>query len=314
MALSIPSTLKATQLKALAFKCGISISGTKAVLTRRLQDDISSTPKQSPKPTRILSIDMGIRNLAYCILDVPAARSKSRPPTIIAWHRLAVSSAPSITTPSLQKAEKECFSPATLSAAAYTLLRQSLLPHAPTTILIERQRFRSMGSPHILEWTIRVNMFESMLYAILHTLRSEGLWTGDVREIAPGKVGPFWIADEEGEGMVKKRKGKDAKSRNKGLKIDLVRTWLRDGDMVGLGNEEVADMAKKYMEKWDRKTGRQAKGKVVADVDTQLVDVKEEMGKLDDLADCLLQGMAWVRWQENRRYVLKKGVEKLLEE
>jgi cruciform cutting endonuclease 1 len=37
------------------------------------------------------------------------------------------------------------------------------------------------------------------------------------------------------------------------------------------------------------------------------------MGKLDDLADCLLQGLAWVQWEENKRLLLKKGVEVLLE-
>ena len=39
--------------------------------------------------------------------------------------------------------------------------------------------------------------------------------------------------------------------------------------------------------------------------------VPAEMGKLDDLADCLLQGMAWIRWEENRRGVLEGGLEAL---
>ena len=36
-----------------------------------------------------------------------------------------------------------------------------------------------------------------------------------------------------------------------------------------------------------------------------------EIGKLDDLADCLLQGMAWVQWERNRRLVMEKGVQAL---
>jgi cruciform cutting endonuclease 1 len=37
------------------------------------------------------------------------------------------------------------------------------------------------------------------------------------------------------------------------------------------------------------------------------------MGKLDDLADCLLQGMAWIEWEENKRKALEHGVQALLD-
>lgn len=39
--------------------------------------------------------------------------------------------------------------------------------------------------------------------------------------------------------------------------------------------------------------------------------VEAGIGKLDDLADCLLQGVAWVKWQENRRVLVDGGVEAL---
>ncbi|KAJ5051441.1 uncharacterized protein L3040_001219 [Drepanopeziza brunnea f. sp. 'multigermtubi'] len=358
MAFSLPNTLKLAQLKQLAFKCGISTSGTKPILTRRLLDDLALLqPLQQPakagkqlwmghkgERTRILSIDMGIRNLAYCMLDVPP-RGRGLP-CIHAWHRLAVSSAP-VPSPdaaaldadaalaTAAAAAKEAFDPATLSAAAYALLRHRLLPLDPTHILIERQRFRSMGSKHILEWTIRVNMFESILYAVLCTLREEGVWRGEVRSIAPGKVGPFWIGEEgaeaeaeagdedgvrpdsgvelemkkgeeRGKSKKKIRRSQNAKIKNKGLKIDLVRSWLEGGDVVGLGNEQVESVARAYREKWDRAPGarRGPRGREREG---------EKMGKLDDLADCLLQGMAWVQWEENKRALVKNGVEALLE-
>jgi cruciform cutting endonuclease 1 len=308
MALTLPSTLKLAQLKQLAFKCGISISGTKPILTHRLHDEISLTPRQRPSPLRILSIDMGIRNLAYCILDVPKA-SKTVP-SIRAWHRLAVSTAPGIpeTQPdgAVPVAVKESFNPATLSAAAYTLLREKLLLEEPTHVLIERQRFRSMGSRNILEWTVRVNMFESILYAVLGTLKGEGVWNGEVQAIAPGKVGPFWVGEEMGDTVEsrKVRKSQSAKVRNKGAKTDLVRSWLEGGEMVALGNEDVEGVARRYMEKWDRRPGGRRKGGV---------EGEEKMGKLDDLADSLLQGMAWIQWEENKRVALRYGVEALIE-
>jgi cruciform cutting endonuclease 1 len=308
MALTLPQTLKLTQLKQLAFKCGVSTSGTKPILTRRLHDEITLTPRQRPSSLRILSIDMGIRNLAYCILDVPESPKKL--PSIRAWHRLAVSTV--LETPEAQPegillpVVKESFNPATLSSAAYTLLRKKLLPEEPTHILIERQRFRSMGSRNILEWTVRVNMFESILYAVLCTLKGEGVWKGEVQAITPGKVGPFWVDEEKGDGggSRKVRKSQSAKIRNKGAKIDLVRSWLEGGEMVALGDKGVEGVARRYMEKWDRSPGGRRKGGV---------EGEEKMGKLDDLADSLLQGMAWIQWEENKRTAVQSGVEALLE-
>lgn len=253
---------------------------------------------------------MGIRNLAYCILDAPKTSSKKFP-LIRAWHRLAVSTAPEV-LPAKPDEDvaippvKEVFNPATLSAAAYTLLRKQLLVEDPTHVLIERQRFRTMGSRNILEWTVRVNMFESILYAVLCTLKGEGVWNGEVHAIAPGKVGPFWVGEEKGDevGSKKERKSKSAKIRNKGAKIDLVRSWLEAEDMVELGNESVESVARRYREKWNRIPGGQRKVEGEAG---------EKMGKLDDLADSLLQGMAWIQWEENKRTALKHGIEVLLE-
>ena len=314
MALKIPSTLRLIDLKLLASKCGLNSSGTKPIISARLSE-ICAVSLKPARRTRILSIDMGIRNLAYCILDVPHKETtKEEPgtgkvekvelPSIHEWSRLAVSSAPTSEDENVPII-KEAFDPATLSRAAYTLLRERLLLANPTHILIERQRFRSMGSKHILEWTIRVNMFESILYAVLYTLKAEGVWSGEVVAVTPGKVGPFWIGDDEGgEGHRKERKAKSAKTKNKGQKIDLVRRWLESGDVVGLGNEGSMEMARQYVKKWDTAPGRK-KG-----VKEKTKD--EEMGKLDDLADCLLQGMAWVSWEENKRSALRDGLEALL--
>src|ERR1700710_2773753 len=141
MALPIPKALRLVDLRLLAQKCGLQTSGTKPVLTQRIQDALASAPKLRPN-TRILSIDMGIRNLAYCTLDVPTGprllHAPSRiQPSLHAWQRLSVSSAP-------MEGESESFSPATLSVLAYALLRHRLLQEKPSYILIERQRFRSM--------------------------------------------------------------------------------------------------------------------------------------------------------------------------
>ena len=276
---------------------------------------------------------MGIRNLAYCILDVAPLESPKRledrgngherkdgKPVLQSWHRLAVSSKPKVVDEDVSSV-KESFDPKTMSGVAYSLLRHRLLAMNPDIILIERQRFRSMGSKHILEWTIRVNMFESIIYATLHTLKAEGLWKGAVIPILPGKVGTFWIGDENEfakeeekkgkEGTKKVRTSKNAKVRNKGAKIDLVKEWCESGEVVSWENGQVEDMVGRYIEKWDAKPGRtKMKGDSVKD-DGDSADEKK-MGKLDDLADCLLQGVAWLEWEKNKRLISEKGYEALL--
>lgn len=234
MALKLPPLklppLKLSQLKSLAFQCGISSSGTKAVLTSRLIDEIKPADGANVKK-RILSIDMGIRNLAYCVLEQSAR--VATPPSIIAWKRIAVSSKPVQDLEGLTPAPKEIFEPAVFAGLTYRLLRHSLLLLNPTHILIERQRFRSMGSSQILEWTVRVNMFENMLHAVLHTLAEEGVWKGVVQAITPGKVGPYWVGTGKEEGQLKKKRTSHSiKARNKGAKIDLVQSWLSNGEMV----------------------------------------------------------------------------------
>lgn len=315
------------ELKEIAFKCGLLVSGTKAILAQRLQDEVPLTSdlirgpspdgvlRRDPRPhMKIVSIDMGIRNLAYCVLDVPAGHGI---PKLVDWKRLAVSSAPIVQVQEegvdVKGVEKESFEPNVLAAAAYTLMRQKLLFHNPTHILIERQRFRSMGSPRILEWTVRVNTLESIFYGVLHTLKQEGLWNGEVVPIAPGKVGPFWIKSKnlvprrsERTGAVtdavtiekfwKKRNSNLAKIQNKGAKIDLVRNWLTSEEAFELASDDVRELKAAYLEKWERKPGS-PKGKRLSN---NVVAVEEKIGKLDDLADCLLQGMAFVTWEENK--------------
>ncbi|KAG9245476.1 mitochondrial putative cruciform cutting endonuclease 1 [Calycina marina] len=327
MPLTRYTTLRLSDLKLLAHKCGTASSGTKRVLIQRLHDEIAHAASSSAAHKRVLSIDMGIRNLAYCILDIPAhsglaketfAKDKEYVPRILAWERLAVSTKPE--TAEDGKRLKEAFDPATLSTIAYELLRESLLKENPTHVLIERQRFRSMGGSHVLEWTLRVNMFESILHAVLRTLKGEGGWKGEVVSVAPGRVGPFWLSAlddtktskrkavdieiEVGTGLKKTRKSISAKVQNKGIKIDLVRRWLEAGDIVALGNEGVEKTGKQYIDKWDRGVGRVLGSRNGDKVDT---------GKLDDLADCLLQGMAWIKWEHNKRLAMRDGVEQFLD-
>ncbi|KAL8930189.1 MAG: hypothetical protein Q9208_000806 [Pyrenodesmia sp. 3 TL-2023] len=296
-------TCKLKQLGAIARATGVNSSGTKPVLITNIQDALTSkqTATSTPTPRRnhdyhILSIDMGIRNLAYCHLSLPSTwlsavkSKKTNPGNIIPeikhWARIDVSKSTNynnIDSDEQTKATqiKESFDPSTYASHAHHLLTHTLLPLAPTHILIERQRFRSMGGSSVQEWTLRVNMFEAMLYATLHTLRQAGKWEGEVLPVEPNKVSRFWIGGEE------RGRGKGEKTKKR--KMAMAR------ELVAGGTEVVVERRTEGL--WGEVTGR-AEGKA---------------GKFDDLADSLLQGLAWVRWEENRRLVWEKGVNVLEE-
>lgn len=278
--------------------------------------------------TRILSVDMGIRNLAYCVVDVPADRHAMKL-HVQSWKRLDLleKMRPEVATPLLgsptegiadkpdtvsQAILKNSFTPSIMSKVALQVA-QDFLAHKPDIILIERQRFRSGGGSAIQEWTIRVNTLESMLWACFETLKasqavSKSGTFPNVHEVAPKRVASFWTAPSESHRastdllasdfsppvlQVSSRKTKSA-SAGKKEKIAVLRSWLDGSGGVSLDfspdTQAVADAF--------ATTGT---GRKVKDKDAK---VAERKTKLDDLADCVLQGAAWVRWEENRRAIL----------
>lgn len=398
------SSLKSTQLQQIARATGIQSSGTKAILSARIERALRPHLPQYGKDgslldgrgdggsarreqgLRVLSIDMGIRNMAFAVLRVPQHHGSSSSssgngggisahalslstPELVAWRRLAVSEIgcldldlgdslllsgsgqlvgdSSITpntkreissqtpiseittssTPSQQnpkdpiekEKEKEIFSPHLYAKTAYTLITTLLHAYNPTHILIERQRFRSGGASAVQEWTLRVGVLEGMLYAVLETLGREGRLGGSEREgvrvwgVEPKRVVGFWgdvAAGEGGGGDGRKRVS--AKEVKRG-KIDLVGRWL-DVSFAGGGsgsgkivipddNTVVKELASAYLRRWRGENGR--KKDSTGDIPGG------EIGKLDDLADCLLQGVTWLEWQVKRERLAREGVEAL---
>lgn len=376
--LTLPPNIKAAQLKQVARLCGKSRSGTKAVITDRIVDALQDFKPLAPG-TRILSIDLGIRNLAYSLLEVPnfsrAANSKERRvskaknapsmiPILHAWERLAlipktakppkpkakrkgktsatqdagqepashISAEAELTNTSAKTKTKrskksglepgdqhqndallaaaeadptttpvptEDFSPTRLSALAVDLILTRLLPLKPDLVILEQQRFRSMGGSSVLEWTLRVNSLESMLYAVFTTLRKLGQWPhGKLEGVVARNVLEF-MAVQEGEGA--SIWAKEGKGDNKRVKKDIVGKMLSTQEGVRVDQDgAVEDVVREYVDRWGGK-GKRAKAP----------GGTEGMKKLDDLADCLLQGLAFIRWQENKEKLIEGGVEAL---
>ncbi|RAH56967.1 ribonuclease H-like protein [Aspergillus piperis CBS 112811] len=392
--------LKAKALQQIAQKTGIQSSGTKAVLVERLEGELAplinplhtqydaehdGAPKKHTKRRRsdndngirLLSIDMGIRNLAFAVLHAPSLssfssssssstvssetgtpkdKSKSKEGnntiTLTAWKRLSIpdlchaqhqrhdqegtssSLITTTTTSPKSKSEetkakaKEDFSPSLYARHAYTLITNLLSTYNPTHILIERQRFRTGGGSAVQEWTIRVGVLEGMLYAVLETVNSSGLSSSggkvQVYPVEPGRVSRFWgegeeagdVGDGGGDGEVgKKKKRKNVRDVKK-MKIGLVRGWLSsldsdsasavgDGDGDGgrrvmIGDDEVRKLADAFLEKCEGK-------RRIKKADGEDGEDSMDIGKLDDLADCLVQGVTWLEWQRMREKIVRDG-------
>jgi cruciform cutting endonuclease 1 len=228
-----PRTVTAKALQALLTRIGSASSGTKEVLQARFKRDVAEqhlfghrpdkTQRRShPEKLRIISIDMGIKNLAFCDVEVDHVQGnlmKSRL-DIIRWDKLNLVDATQDSlqhqpaTPDAQNVEEgtedaqeelDPYSLSILSRTAYTFLRKSILEVSPDIILIERQRWRSASSAAIQQWTVRVNTLEAMLWAILSALKLEQSAAAreakgaiasrqyDVYGVDPKRVGQFWL-------------------------------------------------------------------------------------------------------------------------
>lgn len=302
----------------------------------------------------ILSIDMGIQNLAYAHLLVPRdsnSTATAAAPGVVklnAWRRLAVSdalldpdsrSSPGSTSKQ-QKKEKHTFSPSEYARTAYALVTGLLHAYRPSHVLIERQRFRSGGGSAVQEWTLRVGVFEGMLYAVLHALGQAGEGGAEaglrpaVLGVEPRRVGAYW-EDRLGVDVDAPKKKKKASAREgKKVKINLAGEWLRagmGGVEVGSGlgsgspfrlsvadDAELRALVDAYLRRWAGKSNparsvsrAKAEGQAAAEDDGAVIE-PPNVRKMDDLADCLVQGVTWLEWQAMKQRISAEGLDAVL--
>ncbi|OQO02440.1 hypothetical protein B0A48_11967 [Cryoendolithus antarcticus] len=322
-------SLKSRTLQRMAFLAGLPSTGTKAELATTLRSGLPQS-RLLAQPSRILSIDMGIRNLAYCVLDLASLQSTSAPAPLTTslrvreWRRLDLLGR--LVPESAAKTDRKggadnsisrklpanAFTPSVMSRVAYGITTE-LLEYKPTIILIERQRFRSGGGSAIQEWTLRVNMLESMLWACFQAHNAVNLSTKDylapsLHEVSPAMVAKFWTAGTDKELRTPSQLLQDgadstatynaSRSVDKKAKIGVARGWLKGEGGVSL---QLQPEVKSVVDAFTTARRSSTRKKGAEDSEAESSDV----GKLDDLADCLLQGAAWVRWEENRRDMIR---------
>lgn len=334
-------SLTLAKLHRLAVMIGSPSSGTKAVRIagiREAVDKAASATQAHDKPTAglsLVSIDMGIRNLAFTHIKAPAVLGPDGSfhygqPQIEAWQRLSVSSPQGILPPDEKKKKtgkagstigqpeedgllapapalagkaapklkpkKESFEPIDYAAHAYRFIDHVLTTYKPNQILIERQRFRTGGQASVQEWTIRVGVFEGMLYAVLRALAEERKLQLQVEPMQPARVNGSWL---EGPESVKAIPAKKLSTRDvKQAKIALVCQMLQEegGQSRFTVTKQLRPFADEFVSVWKKETRNKK-------------SAGGGIGKLDDLADSLLQGLAWINWQNNRIRLSSLGQE-----
>lgn len=338
----LSKSLKASQLHKIATLIGAPLSGTKTQLIDGIHNILKTvdqhnrdseslhTGKQNlrdgskDETLRVLSIDMGIRNLAFALLTVETSssvrgsREISRP-MLRKWQRTSLTDVVPPLSSDVSIAEIDLTAKGPSKAVSKAIVAESFEPpilatHAynfatycaalkPTHILIERQRFRSGGQAAVQEWTLRVGMLEAMLYATFHTMKTEklrGMADTIIEPILPMRVNKYWFRDGTGSESV--AKGKQAKL----VKIKKVSQMLQD-----LGTEQAVfdtseTVGEEIIRTFGSANGRKARQKTVGAEQSEKV-----LGKFDDMADSLLQGLAWLAWQENRVKLLNGGIDAL---
>ncbi|GAB7345465.1 hypothetical protein MBLNU457_3792t1 [Dothideomycetes sp. NU457] len=312
-------SLQSKQLKTLALLTGSTSASTKTSIAEHLHHGVCALSRPSTRQ-RILSVDMGIKNLAFCVIEPEENASEKPVYKLVDWKRLNLL-APTVPTidgdlsetdSSTTKTEAEVteaedgastpptedtkpfFTPSKIAPLAFQL-SQTLLKYNPTTILIERQRFRSARGSAVQEWTLRVNMLEAMLWACFETSGAIAETRGhardfDVKEMNPSRIAAFWNSKPDMVGHVEavvkgnavpeqtEVKEKTTRGMEKKEKIKLVKKWLEDSVVVG--TPEVRDVVAGFDDSQGRRRG-------------------EGVGKKDDFADCLVQGVTAAIWQSN---------------
>ncbi|KAL4921250.1 mitochondrial resolvase Ydc2 [Aspergillus aurantiobrunneus] len=224
-----------------------------------------------------------------------------------------------------RSSQKRSFSLPVYATHAHSIIITLLDRYKPTHVLIERQRFRSGSCASVLEWTLRVGVFEGMIWTALHALQQQKKQGPKVIAMDPAKVATFWIPpststssssssnpDPDPEPAPQTPGRKVTRPDKKRFKVDLVGSWLEKDIFQIRGRSLVQRWVDAYKEKWKKPSGwKKKRSKYAPDPPPVEGVTVANIGKLDDLADCLVQGMTWLEWERMKESVLREGAKAL---
>ncbi|KAI9223368.1 hypothetical protein BC828DRAFT_376101 [Blastocladiella britannica] len=251
-----------------------------ATLARHLdpfQPPVPPLTKSSPPPPIVLSVDVGYKNLAWACIQGPR---------VLAWHRTSIIDRGTVPMADGTKdgLPSRIYDPQLFARGVHSAvgeMQQQLVRAIPSShpgsvyAVVERQR--TMGPAQGSMTVFMVNAVEAMLWAaLLHpTLLPSGVDL-HARSLPPGQVSGWFALKGEG-------KSKNKKANAVGLVTRLLASphCFTTADQPGL---VVREMVPPYLV-------------LPADARAGFVTA----GKQDDMADALLQALAYQDWMANSR-------------
>ena len=177
---------------------------------------------------------------------------------------------------------KDAFHPQKLAEHANALVNGLVLEppgsaRPPDTILIEQQRFRTMGASAVQEWALRVNMLEAMLWPLLRRAQDKGDLSGHVYSVSPATTSRWWESQSEistaAEIPTKAANSTRSSRLIKQQRVDRVSQCLQGKALMVYEDAEIT--SKSYMERLERRHSRKtARKKVGAEELVRKVDLR----------------------------------------
>lgn len=196
---SMIRSIKKTFLENACQNCGIGKSGPKHALWQAL----TTTEAASLNGKSVLSVDLGLKNIAICKFAV----SDATLPRITNWHLTSLQGAD----------QKNAFIQPIFSQLAHEFANIELLAQNPDVILLEQQRLRSNGGKSVPEIIARLNALEAMLHAIIQTKTQSMSFS-----VNPARVMAYWVRNNS-RGLLK---GSGRYKLTKETKTSLVQKWI----------------------------------------------------------------------------------------
>lgn len=210
-------------LRNVCVHCGIGIKGRKSELISCISDGIKFLDL-IPKNVKVLSMDMGMKNLSCCrieqsdILEKPFLKKKN-------WNKFDLHEVygkhyNAISNDLLSLVESQRYQ----SYLAFELLNDLVIKRneIPDIIVLEHQRTRSNGLHATLPNVMNNFMFEHMLNASFYTLQQfvPQLSSAMIIPMSSGKMMNFWVNRFLGE------QSKSLASDTKKIRSHLVFNWF----------------------------------------------------------------------------------------
>ncbi|KAG2221766.1 hypothetical protein INT45_003406 [Circinella minor] len=269
--------LKVNDLKTIAGQCGIASSGKKADLCNRLDNHFKTiithgqkTTSNEFNPERSIPKSILSFDVGYRNL---AHVKLDHNNTIMEWCRTDL--------------QLENFHPSAAAPIMRNYVQKQILPMLKDgvrveAIVMEQQRYRDNGSPNVFEHTIRVNTIEAMLWYALYEVMASSTSSVVMEAISRQAVDRIWREDWEQVISPPPPDSTRAKMNRYKKKacVALVKDWLEKDDtsLIRVNRQELTDGF--------------------------LYETKQ-----DDMADTLLQAMAWYRWRHGSLKYIQKCVQ-----